>query len=146
MGVKVKPVQGGSEITKYIKESAANQIGKGDDDCFVISFKHLDRTQGASLEDWDKEHRLHHAIEVLGGYCQRSLRSQMSEKFTIYGGYPKPEKAGYNKPTYISEDAEWARIHITGTQIVAGHVFKNTFYVVFLDSEHKFYKTSLQDK
>jgi hypothetical protein len=30
-------------------------------------------------------------------------------------------------------DAKWARIHVNGLHVIAGHVFKNTFFVVFLD-------------
>jgi len=143
--LKVKPHQQPSDIKNFLEQSAKNAT-VADDDCFLISFKHLDKTQGASLEQWDSEHKLHRAMEVLSGYCQRSLRSQLSDKFTIYGGYPPSDKAGYKRPTYISEDAEWARIHINGLQILAGHIYKNTFYVVFLDPDHNFYKTDIQDR
>lgn len=45
------------------------------------------------------------------------------------------------RPMHVPEDAEWARIHVNGKQIIAGYVNRNVFNVVFLDKEHKFYKT-----
>lgn len=134
-----------SEITQYLQKAASSVSSLGDE-YFLLSFRHLDRTQGDDFYTWQSQEKLAHAIDVLSSYCGNTLSSQFSEKFTCYGAYPPPEKAGYKCPTYIPEDAKWARIHITGKQIVAGHIVRNVFYVVFLDSEHKFYTTDLQDR
>jgi hypothetical protein len=47
----------------------------------------------------------------------------------------------FEYPAHIPEDAKWARIHVNGPAIIAGHVINNTFYLVFLDKTHKFYLT-----
>jgi hypothetical protein len=147
MGKKIKPQKHNvpSEITQYLKKSSLS-VSNLEDDFFLLSFRHLDRTQGDDFYSWENQQKLAHAIEVLSGYCKSPLESQFSDKFTCYGSYPSAEKAGYKCPSYIPEDAKWARIHITGTQIVAGHIVRNVFYIVFLDPDHKFYMTNLQDR
>ena len=139
---KIKPQVTKSLIREAIERTKSSiQIN---DDFFVISFKHLDKTQGSDFHDWEKKSILAHAMDVLEGYCCSSLRSQLSTKFTIYGHYPANAKSGFKCPDYIPEDAEWARIHVTGLQFIIGHVVKNIFYVVFLDEHHEFYKSELK--
>lgn len=116
------------------------------DDCLVISLKHLDREQGDNLHNWDSKNILARAVETLAGYCHSSLRSQATtKKFTIYPGFPPKEKTNFFHPKHVPEDAEWARIHVTGEQCVVGHVVKNTFYIVFLDPLHGFYISELKN-
>lgn len=111
-----------------------------DKELFVLSFKHLDKKQGMSLEKWEEDKKLAIALDVLSNYCQRPLMEQCDgKKFTIYGGFPA--KSDFKHPSFVPEDANWGRIHIDGTHVIAGHVFKNIFYVVFLDHEHRFYIT-----
>jgi hypothetical protein len=42
---------------------------------------------------------------------------------------------------HIIEDAEWASLHIKGKERIAGHIIGNVFYVVFLDKDHRFWRT-----
>lgn len=109
---------------------------------FLISFKYIDPNQGQTLEQWEKEGILARAIETLKNYCCSSLLSQIDKKkSTIYGSFPPKNKTDFEKPKHVPEDAQWARIHITGTQILAGYINRNVFNVVFLDKEHGFYKS-----
>jgi hypothetical protein len=81
-------------------------------------------------------------IETIQGYCCRPLLEQVDgDKFTIYGDFPPKERTRFTPPTFVPEDANWARIHVTGPAVVVGHIIENTFYVVFLDKTHKFYLT-----
>jgi hypothetical protein len=131
-----KPHETKSVIRDYvsqkssIKDLAAN-------DTFVLSLKHLDKTQGSSMYDWEKNRMLALTMETLGGYCNLPLKQQFSEKFTLYGDFPVKSK--FKPPSYVPQDANWARIHINGTHVVAGHIFHNTFYIVFFDHDHTFY-------
>lgn len=112
---------------------------------FLLSFKDLDREQGQTLEDWEKEGILARAIDTLRNYCCSSLVSQSNtDKFTIYGEFPPREDTDFEPPKHVPDDAVWARIHVTGKQCIIGHVLRNVFYVVFLDKEHKFYKSKLK--
>lgn len=112
---------------------------KGVEDVFHISFKHLDKNQGQSFHNWQKEGILADALDTLYNYSHNSISSQIGKKFTCYGDFPPKEKTEFYHPPHVPDDAEWARIHVNNLQIIAGHIFKNTFYVVFLDKDHKFY-------
>ena len=67
------------------------------------------------------------------------LKEQVDgKKFVIYGDFPKHSK--FTFPTYVPPDANWARIHINGLHVLAGHVVKNIFYIVFMDNSHSFWE------
>jgi hypothetical protein len=74
----------------------------------------------------------------------------------IYGNFPT--KTDFKPPSYIPHQAQWARFRLKAKERLIGFVIpesyhdnfhertglrfdKNTFYIVFLDMEHKFYKT-----
>lgn len=108
------------------------------DDCFLISFRHLDNNQSNSFESWQESNMLSKFLDVLSNYTKSSLVSQLDgDKFTKYQSFPPNSE--FTCPSYIPEDAAWARIHVTGTHIIAGHIVGNIFYVVFLDADHKFW-------
>lgn len=111
-------------------------------DHFVISFADFDNQQSDSFEDWQDKGLLANALATLSGYCKASLESQLrTDKFTHYGNFPPKGHTKFQAPSYITEDANWARIHVNGKSIIAGHYLKNKFYVVFLTDEHNFYLT-----
>ncbi len=114
------------------------------DENFNISFQYLDTTQkyGSSFKDWQKCGWLSKMLETLHSYCGKPLKTQFSEyKFKAYDGFPQKDKTEFKCPPNIPEDAHWARIHILNKAVVVGHYVRNTFYVVFLDKNHKFYKS-----
>jgi hypothetical protein len=75
----------------------------------------------------------------------------------IYGDFPPNQKTDFKEPTYIPDQVKWGTIRITGAIRLVGFIIpptyhgnphvktkerfdKNTFYVVFIDTEHKFWK------
>jgi hypothetical protein len=73
-----------------------------------------------------------------------------------YGDFP--QKSDFSPPRHVPSDAHWARFRLGNKVRLIGFVISkdsiknltedeqqqydhNTFYVVFLDKEHKFYKT-----
>jgi len=129
-----------------ISQTLANKksILTTDTDNFKVSFQYLDPSQrfGSTYRDWQRDGLLSKALEVLQGYCCSPLLSQVDgDKFTIYGDFPPPAKTKFNPPANIPDDANWARIHVTGVAILAGHILRDTFYIVFLDKTHSFYLT-----
>lgn len=104
----------------------------------VFSFSHFCRNQGCSFRQWEKDGVLRYALEKIEAYSKKRIFEQ-DGTYTIYGDFPK--KTDFKHPSYIPQDAQWARIHVNGDHIIAGHIIKNVFYVVFLDSEHKFWIT-----
>lgn len=118
--------------------ASERESGVGED--FVISLKHMDREQGQTFIEWEQDGILAQALDALQGYCCRPLSEQSnSKKFTIYGAFPPSDKTDFQHPKHVPEDAEWARIHLTGERCIIGHVVRNIFYVVFLDKHHRFW-------
>ncbi len=131
-------------IIKLTLEKRKSILDEGEKDNFVVSLEHFDSTQdsAASFKDADNQHYLYQIMDTLKGYCASPLLEQVDgKKFAIYGDFPPKDKTDFFHPNHIPEDANWARIHITGLIIIVGHIIKNTFYMVFIDSEHKFWKS-----
>ncbi len=137
---KNKPSSIIHEVLEAEKQKSVKNIGGN----FKISLEHFDCTQeyASAFRDWQYCGLLSYAMEHLCGYCKSPLFQQVDgKKFTIYGSFPPPERTEFVHPEYIPEDANWARIHINNTAILAGHILEDTFYLVFLDKSHKFYMT-----
>lgn len=138
------------EVVSPIKEALAKAKERSaatlaNDDSMLISLKHLDTTQGDTLEKWDSSDTLSPAVKTLHGYSSKPILAQVDgKKFTIYGDFPPDGKTEFYHPKHIPEDAEWARIHVNGKQCIIGHIVQNTFYLVFLDGEHRFWTSSLK--
>lgn len=139
--IKQKPVLKAKEKASVNDSERTNN--------FKLSFQYLDTTQkyGSGFKDWQNAGLLSRALEVLQGYCCSPLLRQVDgKKFTIYGAFPPPANTMFEYPQNVPEDANWARIHITGISIVVGHIVNDTFYVVFLDRTHKFWLTKKSRK
>lgn len=138
---KVKPHTKKSSITRAInsiKEAQAENLV--DDEYFLFSLRQFDSTQGETFKFWQDNLILADLVNVLKGYSCSTLKSQVDKnKFTIYGDFPPADKTEFHHPKHVPEDARWARIHITGKHILAGHIVGNLFYIVFLDFHHKFW-------
>lgn len=112
-------------------------------DHFKVSFEHFDKTQkyGSSFKNWQKEQFLADTLKLFQGFSHQSLQSIFNgKKFALYGDFPGHSK--FNHPSNVPQDAHWARIHLTGLVVLAGHVVGNTFYLVFFDKGHNFYPTN----
>lgn len=69
----------------------------------------------------------------------------------VYGAFPR--RSEFKHPHHVPSDVDWARFHLDGKKRLIGFTIPkdlcsihqrfdgNTFYVVFLDLEHKFYAT-----
>lgn len=123
-----------------------DSIDKEENKCFLLSFKYLDKNQGQSFSLWERENILAKALETLSGYCKKTLQSQYSKSFTLYGDFPPKNKTDYQFPKHVPRDAKWARIHVQGKECIAGHIHHNVFYVVFLDKDHRFWISDLQSR
>jgi len=111
---------------------------------FQISLQYYidDKPEPHTLETWQEKHILADALKVLAGYCKRPLREQIDgDKFAVYNGFPPPDKTEFEYPGNVPEDAHWARIHVKGEPVIVGHIVGNTFFIVFLDREHRFWLT-----
>lgn len=124
---------------------------------------------GQKFEDWGQRltgnSSLINLCNQLKNYSENTLEYWKNQRcssgtiLTIYGNFPK--NSDFVHPPNIPHDVSWGRFRLGNKVRLAGfiipeqlngkfietknckiHYFDtNTFYVVFLDKDHKFYKT-----
>lgn len=130
-----------------------------------FNFSYFDSSQplGQDFADWSHL-ELVKLLEKLKNYTGCSLEYWRNERtgggglkvLEIYGAFPK--RSGFTHPKHIPHDVLWARFRLENLVRLVGFVVpksmkcqehvkmkepydSNTFYVVFLDKDHKFYLT-----
>lgn len=130
---------------------------------FNFSYFDESQTAGQKFEDWD-HNQLVKLLNKLKEYSRHSLQHWKTQKigsgkkrwnvFQVYGGFPK--KSDFSFPKHIPHQANWARFRLEYSVRLIGFIIPeqdhkkehqktkeffdcNTFYVVFLDRNHKFY-------
>ncbi len=130
-----------------------------------FNFAYIDFTQtiGQSFEDWDR-HQLTQLLNKLNLYSKESLeywsKLRIGKKgntvLEIYGDFP--DNSDFKHPKHVPHQALWARFRLESAVRLVGFVLPekyhqikhpatslyfdcNTFYVVFLDANHRFYIT-----
>lgn len=130
---------------------------------FNFSYFVRDQEAGQDFKDWTNDQLLK-LLEKLVNYSSEPLIHWEREKIgkgkghvlEVYGTFPK--NSDFTPPKHIPHQAQWARFRMENStrligftipdeynrkeQNLSGYYFcTNTFYVVFLDKHHKFYKT-----
>ena len=136
-----------------------------------FNFHYMDFSQevGQHFSDWN-HNKLVKLLEKLKNYSEASLNywtnqrigSKNNKVLEIYESFPKNTK--FTHPKFIPHEAHWARFRLESADRLIGFVLPpkfddklhdnnkvygqsnkrydcNTFYVVFLDENHKFYLT-----
>jgi hypothetical protein len=117
---------------------------------------------GQSFDEWNHT-QLSKLLNKLAEYCKFPLQHWEKQKvgssgniLAIYGKFPK--KSAFEHPKHVPHEAQWARFRLESAVRLVGFVLPhecsdrehpttkcrfdiNTFYVVFLDAHHQFYKT-----
>ncbi|EKO3952225.1 hypothetical protein KW437_21100 [Vibrio fluvialis] len=134
---------------------------------FNFSYFDANQTAGQSYADWNANvgiDSLLNLIEKLENYTKESLNYWQNQRagggglkvLEFYGDFPA--KSDFKHPSHVPADAHWARFRLGNKVRLVGFVIHpsaicdlkdddrakydlNTFYVVFLDKDHKFYKT-----
>ncbi|CAN7724311.1 hypothetical protein LJR290_006147 [Variovorax sp. LjRoot290] len=133
--------EGHGKERKPLQGQATAEQGKASD-LLSFNFKQLDFEQGHNFDGWRERDLLCEMLTRMKDLSSRTineLRSTKDSAFSIYAEFPK--KTAFKHPKHVPEDAVWARFHVKGEPVVAGHLVGSVFYVVFLDGEHQFYKT-----
>jgi len=128
---------------------------------FNFSYFVNDDKAGQDFNDWTKD-ELVKLLDKLKEYSKFPLnhwKTQNVGKYSVFANYGAfPINTDFTEPQHIPLEVEWSRIHLENKPRLIGFVVpdsyhdevqdnskfrfdKNTFYVVFLDKEHKFYKT-----
>lgn len=121
------------------------------------------QTAGQNFQDWEGANQLAKLLDKLKNYCGNSLKywqhqrigKQNNTVLEIYGSFPP--KSDFVCPKHVPHDVLWARFRLEWDARLIGFVIPsehhgkihkgtsegfdcNTFYVVFLDKNHKFWK------
>lgn len=135
-----------------------------------FNFSYFDSSQvGQSFADWNKVagiDSLQNLMEKVVNYTTNTLDYWNNQRvgggslkvFEIYEGFPA--KSEFTHPRHVPHDVLWARFRMGNKVRLIGFVIpevecnkvkdcggkpisldRNTFYVVFLDKDHVFYKT-----
>ncbi len=126
-----------------------------------FNFEYFDPSQqaGQAFSEWDHKN-LVELLEKLKNYCKETIEHWKRERvgggsnhvLEIYGSFPISSKTDFKHPKFVPTDVAWARFHLENRKRLIGFVLpsdectlknicNNTFYVVFLDRDHRFYKT-----
>ncbi|MDM8550404.1 hypothetical protein QUF72_10010 [Desulfobacterales bacterium HSG2] len=131
-----------------------------------FNFSYFDNSQkvGQDFKDWNKE-QLVKFLNKLKEYCKFSLKywkkqpiGKAKKRKTVYANYGTfPRKSDFTHPKHIPHQAEWGRFRLEDDMRLIGFVIPNdykgkkskkgfyydinTFYIVFLDEKHNFYKS-----
>jgi len=116
---------------------------------------------GQNFRDWTHK-QLYELFDKLKEYSKFPLSHWENEKLGNYPIFVKynqfPTNTEFEKPKSVPHQAIWSRFHLEGDSRLVGFVIPdeykdeeqnksnyrfdtNTFYVVFLDENHKFYIT-----
>lgn len=128
-----------------------------------FNFSYYDPSQdaGQNFCDWTHQ-QLCDLLEKIRYYTKKPLDFWRNERIgrkglrvlAVYGAFPK--RSDFEQPKYIPHQAQWSRFRLGFKVRLIGFVIptelhkkphpktgelfdKNTFYVVFLDKNHRFY-------
>lgn len=149
---------------KFLNSLPVTSIDSGDlaARCkFNFSYFHHDQICAHNFSDLDKD-SLAELLDKLKEYSKFPLQHWLRTRVggsgrTVlenYGAFPK--RSEFSHPSHVPHDALWSRFRLEGAVRLVGFVVpsqiagtsasncigtycSNTFYVVFIDTEHKFY-------
>jgi len=135
---------------KRIENTREEKKGRSIRELLTFSFKDFDQSQPKkspeTLEMWSKEGLLPKLFDRLT-HLAKLTRSEAVNKKQIkeYGQFPDKDKTEFSLPSHVPPGVNWSAIMQLGGKIrVVGYVIENTFYIVFLDSEHRFFLYNLK--
>lgn len=137
---------------------------------FNFSYMDFSQKAGQKFENWTHP-QLYKLMNKIKDFSREPLdhweKTKMGggkkgKKYTvleIYNDFPPRERTDFKHPNFIPHEVRWGRFRLGNLERLVGFVIplkfhnimlaknnhyfdSNTFYVVFLDKYHKFYKPS----
>lgn len=114
----------------------------------TFSWEKLDPVQGQTINDWEGKKLLSQLcirMQQIGSYgAQETIAKQLVKQYP-QNGFPPDSKL--KEPKHVTP-ASWAVIHITpkSKEVVVGFIENDIFYIVFLDENHHFWPSDIQDR
>ncbi len=108
-----------------------------------FSFAHLDTSQGNTPDGLAKNNSdlIKTFFERLRDYSRLTFNEAKSKVFRVYGSFPPPDKTDFNRPTHVPIDACWVSFHLQGEPRIICHIIRSVLFIVFIDCDHKFWKS-----
>jgi len=153
-------------LAKIPQISLDNDDDKLSEKCkFNLAYFDSSQDAGQHFSDWTGD-ELSRLLDKLKDFSRETLRywriqpigsgKHRSNVLEIYGGFPS--NSDFEHPKHIPHQAMWGRFRLEQSVRLVGFVVPNeyhdivhsgtsvrfdtnTFYIVFLDSNHSFYKT-----
>lgn len=137
--------------SKSYQRSRGNLPDKGPKKKRVINFNlsKIVPDPGQTLEEWNEEGlllKLNERMKVVGALSREEvLHQRILKEYSSKEGFPANSK--FIKPTYLNPE-RWAVMHLTNKsiEVVAGYIENDIFYIVFLDKDHHFWPTDIQQR
>ncbi|MFW1798347.1 hypothetical protein ACG9Y4_22130 [Acinetobacter guillouiae] len=133
-----------------LKSSSPNPDSKdmkttANDNFINISFRYFkdtDKSPAQSINTWNDEDKILDMMLALKYItCENITKVQSTEKLSLYKKFPPKDKNDFPCPADLQEDLNWGTIQNIGGQKarIAGFLKGNTFYLVYLDKDHRFW-------
>lgn len=114
-----------------------------------LYFQNNDTSPAQSLNTWNVENRLLDILNTLHYVTSNDITQLQStdSKLTLYGNFPEKSVNEFSLPSSLEnsmkEGDKWGVLRNIGGQKprIAGFLRDNIFYIVYLDKDHKFYKS-----
>jgi len=112
----------------------------------LFSFKDFDDSQcppGQTFKEWEKAGLLSDLFTKLVDLSSKNrMEAERQQVVKVYGDWPQGH-TDFKIPNHVQGEVDWGTLQKIGGQKarVAGYMCNNVFYIVFLDKEHKFYKS-----
>jgi hypothetical protein len=110
----------------------------------ALCLKHFDPNQRQTFEGWEEQKLLSKMLRKIQGCSGTHYLQCFNPRFKPYKEFPPNSE--FRHPAHVPPDADWYVMHIEGLPCIAGHMVKNVFYLVFLDKDHKFWPTDIQER
>lgn len=139
--------------SRGIKSSSRNEgvreyrsVDEPTDRFISISFRYFVDSDdvGQSIKTWAADGSLEDLLCKLTYLTKNGITKVLSDgMFTNYTRFPDSSVNDFRCPSNLTKDEDWGVIKNIGGQKrrVAGFLRDNIFYVVFLDRDHRFWKT-----
>ncbi len=148
MSKRSSPLKSTSRGKETRKPKSATDQGNYMSISFLY-FQNSDISPAQSLDTWNDDGRLLDMLKTLQHVTSSDITQLQSadNKLTLYGNFPEKSVNEFSLPhslkhRMVSND-KWGTLRNIGGQKarIAGFLRDNIFYIVYLDRDHRFYKS-----
>ena len=116
----------------YTRKTSTREVLSGKKpENILISLINLDRNQGQTYAEWEKDKVLSNALEKLTELCQFTVIQAIANGLIKeYKNVEFPPESDFVYPRHIKEGVTWCSCHIQGKECIIGYFDDNIFNIV----------------